>query len=121
MSENYSIAIVGQKDIVMGFKALGLTSVNAHSTEQAVAALYRLKQMTMPVAGKEGAERPKYAVIFITEELAKDIHHEDYAKLSADALPAIIIIPGIQGSTGLGLKRLGKIVERAIGSNILKD
>lgn len=119
MNNSYSIAIVGPKDIVIGFKALGVTAVNAHNTEQAVEALFRLKKMTSVVEGKEG--QPKYAVIFVTEDIAKGINNEDYQKLTADALPAIIILPSIHGSTGFGIKRLGKIVERAIGSNILKD
>ena len=35
--------------------------------------------------------------------------------------PAIIVIPGREGSSGLGLQALKAAVERAVGTNILGD
>ena len=67
----------------------------------------------------ETAENPPYAIIFITEELAVTIEKDDYKKLSLSALPAIIPVPGSKGATGYGVKRIGKMVEQAIGSDIL--
>jgi V/A-type H+-transporting ATPase subunit F len=59
-----------------------------------------------------------YAVIYLTEKLyaylEKDI--EDYRDKT---LPALIPIPGASGNSGLGLKRVKKSVERAVGSDIL--
>lgn len=109
----YEIAIIGQKDIILGFKAIGITAESALTNEEALNALKKLKEET------EG-EKPKYAIIMITEELVEDFPEEEFKKLSLDILPSILVIPGIKGSTGLGMKRLGKIVEKAIGSNILK-
>ena len=113
MDKEYSIAIIGQKDIILGFKAIGIMSVNALTSEEALNALKELKE-------EMREEKPKYAIIMITEELAKDFPEEEFKKLSQNMLPSILIIPGVKGSTGLGIKRLGKIVEKAIGSNILK-
>lgn len=109
----YEIAIIGQKDIILGFKAIGITAVSALTSETALNALKKLKEET------EG-EKPKYAIIMITEELVKDFPEEEFKKLSRDILPSILVIPGIKGSTGLGMKKLRKIVEKAIGSNILR-
>ncbi len=114
----HKIAIIGPKDAVLGFKALGLEAHSALNKEQALEALQSLAKKTI---GEEGNEKPMYAIIFIIEDLAMDIPADDYKKLSAAALPAIIPIPGPKGTTGFGLKRISKIVEQAVGSDILGD
>jgi len=107
--ETYEIAIVGSKDAILGFRAIGAETRDAKTAEKALEELKNLK------------EEDKYAIVFIIENLAKDIPQEEWKKLTADALPAIIAIPGPSGSTGFGMQRLGAIVEKAIGQNILKD
>ncbi len=116
----YSLAIIGNKEAIIGFKTLGLKTYNALSTEKAVEIMYSLKSETI-TDPNTNEQKPAYAIIFITEDLAMNIPEEDYQKLSKDALPAIVPIPGSQGATGYGIKRLGKMVEQAVGSDILKD
>ena len=41
------------------------------------------------------------------------------SELRTQALPAIVAIPSHHGTTGYGLKNLKKIVERAVGSDML--
>lgn len=118
MHEKYSIAIIGNKDAILGFKALGLKTFDANSTEQAVKILFKLKAQEN-VNEKTQESRPEYAIIFITEDLATGISKDDYKKLSQSALPAIIPVPGTKGATGYGVKRIGKMVEQAVGSDIL--
>ena len=43
MKEDYSIAIVGNKDTILGFKGLGLKTFDANTTEEAVKVLFKLK------------------------------------------------------------------------------
>lgn len=114
MKTEHEIAIVGPKEVVIGFKAIGLKTVFAMTTQETLEKLKELKEEKL-------GENPRYAVIFILESYAKEIPEEEYQKLTADALPAIIALPGPEGSTGFGLERLGQIVEKAIGSNILKS
>lgn len=114
----YRIAIVGSRQSVHGFSLLGADIVPAETTAQAVAELYRLKKVTNKDA--KGTERQTYAIIFITEDLASGIPHEDEKKLARGALPAIIPLPSHRGSGGYGLARLKRIVERAVGSDILQ-
>lgn len=115
--QGYRIAIVGSRQSVQGFSLLGADIVPAESTEEAVAALYRLKkEMTKD---ERGLERNAYAIIFVTEDLASGIPPDDEKKLAQGALPAIIPLPSHRGSTGYGLARLKRIVERAVGSDIL--
>lgn len=115
MAEKYNLAIVGNKNTILGFKALGMTAMPANNPEEAKEVLFKLKNEKI---SENNEERPKYAIIFIMEDLAKEISDDDYKKLTKHALPAIIPLPGIKGSTGLGLKRIGKMVEQAVGSDI---
>ena len=113
MTTDYNLAIIGPRDIVLGFKAIGLQTEFSMSMEETVEKLYELKNEKI-------GEHPKYAIIFILESHAKENVIEEYKKITQDPLPAIIALPGPEGSTGFGMERLGQIVEKAIGSNILK-
>ncbi len=113
---NYKIAIIGSREAVIGFKAIGLDPVYASNTTEAVEALYSLKKEKVEV---DGEQINKYAIVFIIEDLAMDIPVDDYKKLSSEALPAIIPLPGQLGSTGFGLTKLKRTVEKAVGMDIL--
>ncbi len=116
--DKHKIAIVGPKDAILGFQALGLEAHSALDTEQALETLQKLVKTKI---GSEDSSVPAYAIIFIIEDLATGINHDEMKKLSSAALPAIIPIPGPKGTTGYGLKRISKIVEQAVGSDILGD
>ena len=113
---NYKISIVGGREAIIGFKALGLEPVFVSEPVEAVEALYSLKRERVEV---DGDSKNKYAIIFIMEDLMSAITDDDYKKLSADPLPAIIPLPGHLGSSGYGLKKLKTIVEKAVGMDIL--
>jgi len=115
---DYRLAIVGSREAVAGFAILGADVVPADNAQEAVEALYGLKKETQ--TDEKGVERSKYAIVFITEDLASGISPDDEKKLARGALPAIIPVPSHKGSTGYGLQRLKRIVERAVGSDILK-
>ena len=112
----YKMAIIGPRETILGFKALGLEPVYATESKKALENLYDLKGERVEV---EGESINKYAIIFIMEELARDITPEDYKKLSAEPLPAIIPLPSHLGTTGYGLQKLKTIVEKAVGMDIL--
>ncbi len=59
-----------------------------------------------------------YAVIFVTEQLAKDLD-EAIGEYKNSLTPAIIMIPNNRGTLGLGIDGVKKSVEKAIGSDIL--
>jgi V/A-type H+/Na+-transporting ATPase subunit F len=113
----YRIAIVGPKEAVAGFALLGADVVAAHTAEQAVEQLYRLKKSTRTEGGRD---YNVYGVVFVSEDLLSGISADDEKKLSRGALPAIVPLPSHRGSSGYGPERLRRIVERAIGSDILK-
>ena len=103
------IAVIGGNDTVIGFKAVGLEACPASTAEEARQALRELT--------KEGSE---YAIIYIEEKLAQALQH-DIDKFKDTPTPAIILIPGREGSLGLGQTALKAAVERAVGTNILGD
>ena len=59
-----------------------------------------------------------YPIIYITESLAEEIKSE-IEKFSELVTPAIILIPGVKGNTGAGVKGVKDSVEKAIGSDIV--
>ncbi len=103
------IAIIGSKDAIQGFKALGLSTSYALNSDEALEQLKALKS------------EEKYAIIFIIEELAEEIDPNELKKLSDGPLPAIIPVPGPKGTTGYGIKRIGSFVEQAVGSDVFAD
>ena len=60
----------------------------------------------------------EYAIIYITEEASLKAK-ESLAKYKDMELPAIIVIPGIGGSMGLGMNEVRESAKRAIGADIL--
>ena len=103
----YRVAVLGDRESIMGFRALGLDVYPAgreNAAEVFSAALH--------------AEGQPYAIIYITEELIAPLK-EQIAAVKEHMVPAIIPIPSKHGSLGLGMNALTDAVERAVGANIL--
>ena len=101
----YKIAVLGDRDSIYGFAALGLDTFPVDNPELAGRQLRQLA---------EG----NYAVIYITEVLAAELERE-LDRYRQAPLPAIIPIPGISGNTGIGIKMVKKSVEQAVRSDII--
>lgn len=101
----YKVGVIGDKDSILGFKALGFSVVPVVGRAEAEKALHDM--------AKDG-----FAVIYITEQAAKDISGV-INEFSDRRFPAIIPIPGNQGSLGIGKEGVKKSVERAVGADIL--
>lgn len=100
-----NIAVMGDRDSIYGFAALGLDTFFARSEEEVKSCFHRLISAD-------------YGVIYITEAAAALIA-EDIEKIKAQPLPAVILIPGAWGNTGSGISNVKKSVEQAVGSDIL--
>ena len=100
----YKIAAMGDKDSVLGFKALGLEVCPVDSPEAGREALHRMA-------------KEDYAIIYITEQLA-ELLSADIDRYKTSVTPAVILIPGKTGSLGLGARALQNAVERAVGADI---
>ncbi|GIM29553.1 V-type ATP synthase subunit F [Clostridium polyendosporum] len=99
------IGVVGDKDSVLAFKALGLDVFPVVEHEEARKTIDRLAMRN-------------YAVIFVTEHVAKEIE-ETIERYNRQTLPAVILIPSNQGTLNIGMKRISDNVEKAVGVNIL--
>ncbi|HOB20161.1 MAG TPA: V-type ATP synthase subunit F [Candidatus Atribacteria bacterium] len=99
------IGVIGDRDSILGFKTLGLDIFPVTEPEQAARLVHRLA-------------KENYVVIFMTEAIAKDLG-ETIERYKTVPYPAIILIPGNQGSMGLGMKGIRENVEKAIGADIL--
>lgn len=101
----YRVAVIGDKDSIYGFAALGLDIFPISNAEEGSKKLRSLA---------DGS----YAIVYITEALASELEEElDY--LRNLPLPAVIPIPGLKGNTGMGIKMVKKSVEQAVGSDII--
>ncbi len=101
----YKIGVIGDKDSVLGFMAVGFKVFAADDTVQA-------SKLLRQMANED------YAVIYITENLAFRME-EEIARYKDKPIPAVIVIPGKDGTTGYGMTNLKKSVERAVGADIL--
>ncbi len=99
------MGVVGERDAVLAFGAIGMESIAVSSPEEATAALHRLATAGVPI-------------IFITETCAEWVP-EALEKYKTMPQPAVIPIPGASGSTGFGRKKVRQNVEKAIGADIL--
>ena len=101
----YKIAVMGDMDSVLGFKALGLDVCPVDTPEEGREALHRMA-------------KENYAIIYMTEQLAAQLSTE-IARYKDALTPAIILIPGKEGSLGIGMDNVKTAVERAVGADIL--
>lgn len=101
----YKIGVVGDKDSILAFKAIG---IDVYPVIEADEAKKTIDKMAMN----------NYAVIFVTEHVAENID-ETIQRYNRQTLPAIILIPSNQGSLNIGMQRINDNVEKAVGVNIL--
>ena len=105
----YKIGVMGGPDTVIGFKALGLDTFAVDSKDEARRIMNKITDADS-----------EYAIIYLEENLAEALANE-IKRVKDRPTPAIILIPGREGSIGLGQSALKAAVERAVGTNILGD
>ena len=101
----HRVTVIGDKDSILAFKALGVEVYTVIDGEEAAEKIDEL--------AKEDV-----GVIFITEKFAQEIP-STIDKYRDQMTPTIILIPGNTGSLGIGLADINKSVEKAVGANIL--
>lgn len=101
------VGIIGDRESVLGFMALGYT---VHEATDAESARKALRELT---------EDQTFGIVFITEALAPELA-EDIDRYKDSPLPAIVTIPTAGGAgEGYGMNALHRAVERAVGADIL--
>ncbi len=101
---NNKIAVIGDKDSILAFKAVGADVFSVKDRYDA--------EETIKKAART------YAIIFISEDIAAETE-EIINRYKSRPFPAVIPIPTASGSTGYGMQGIAKNVEKALGSDIL--
>ena len=114
MTNEYKIAIIGPVETVSGFKALGVDVFAAQTAHEALEQFKHIKQQTL-----SDDQNDKYAIVCIIEELVATVDQAEYARAVAGALPAVVLLPGPEGSSGFAVDRLRRLAEQAVGSTII--
>ncbi len=100
------ICVLGDRDSIYGFAALGLDIFAVtNDFEEDKKLLKRLCN-------------GDYGIIYVTEQVAAELS-EVIDEYSDQVFPAIIQIPGVSGNTGAGVQGVKQSVEKAVGSDIL--
>jgi V/A-type H+-transporting ATPase subunit F len=101
----HRLAVIGDIDSVVLFKAVGAEVFPVTSADEAGDVLVRLAD-------------EQYAIVCITEQFGDELLPlvERYSDRPA---PAVVFIPSNKGSTGTGMARLREIVKKAVGADIL--
>ncbi len=103
------LAVVGDRDSIWGFKALGM---QIHAVDSPQGALKALRELC----------NSQYKAVFITENYAEALEDEIEELEKFIALyPSIVIIPSHKGSKNLGMEKVRSLVEKAIGRDIFNQ
>ena len=99
------VAFVGGEENSLCFRGMGFDVFTVNSFE--------ILSDVLPILRRE-----KYSMIF-TEWKFYDQIKKQFEDIRSEALPAILGIPTNPNEKGLGAKNISRLVEMAIGSNIM--
>lgn len=99
-----SVAVIGDRERVAGFAALGLDGYPAHTRAEAETAL-------------EKAQRAGCALILVTAEAARLVS-ERLDRLRQKEGPLVLILPGETGSAGRAGQALETVLRQAAGAGL---
>lgn len=102
----HKIAAVGEEDLILGFKALGIEVYPVTSPEMMAEVVEKLMSSN------------EYGIIFVSESMAEKVE-AIVADFGFQPLPSVVYIPGSEGGQGFARQRIRRIVERAVGADIL--
>jgi len=103
------IAIIGGKDAIMAFKAIGIDTFPVPLRED----IEGLTQATLKKLIQEG-----YGIIFVTEDIAKRIE-SIMNEVKERPIPSIVVIPGTKPKEGFASARIRAIVRKSLGIDLL--
>jgi len=105
--QNMQIGIIGKKEAIIGFRALGVKTYFVQNQEEAEEKI-------------EEIAKDDLAVLFIPESLAREIYPL-IQKLNERTFPAITIIPDPSGSSGFASQIIRDAMLRAVGTDVTKN
>jgi V/A-type H+/Na+-transporting ATPase subunit F len=103
----FKMVVVGEEDLIMGFRVIGAELINVGSSKELDDVLKRLCSDTT------------ISLIMITETIAKGCM-EKINEFREKNSAIVLLIPAHTGSLNLGLQEMRLDVERAAGIDLLK-
>lgn len=101
----HKIGAIGDKDSVLPFK---LFDFDTRTIKDKQVIRQQIEEMA----------KNDYGIIYITEEFAQLVP-ETIKRYEEKMIPAIVLIPNHEGTSGIGKSMIQRQVERAVGQNIL--
>jgi len=102
------VAVLGNKDFVMPFSALGLDTFAVGEGRELI-----IESAKMIIAGK-------YALVVVAENVAETAE-EVFSAQRNQPTPCIVAVPFTTESEGFATKALGNVLRMATGINILQN
>lgn len=99
-----NIAVIGKKECIAGFRALGLRTLSVKDAAEA-------RERLLEVVEKD------FGIIFITESLAESIY-DTISEVNERTFPAVTIIPELAGATGFASKMIKDAMLKAVGTDV---
>ncbi|MBQ3213480.1 MAG: V-type ATP synthase subunit F [Clostridia bacterium] len=106
MVDSEKIAVIGSKDSILVFKAVGCDIFGVSNAEKTRIALNKAIS--------------QYKIILITDDYAKYVE-DIIADTQTTAYPVVLVIPSGNKRSDYALNKISEDVERALGVNILKN
>lgn len=99
------IAVMGDRTSVIGYRGLGVDAFDVADADAA--------RDAWPQVLEAG-----YDVIFVTENIYGGMI-DLVDEVSEQATPAVAVIPPATGGTGVGGEKIRRVIEKAIGTDVL--
>ncbi|MDI6840703.1 MAG: V-type ATP synthase subunit F [bacterium] len=100
------IATIGERDVILPFKAIGAEVFPVLNVKDAHEILERLI-------------KEDFGIILITDDLLPHIR-DLLVQTKGTAVPCIVPIPGSKGSSGFALNEMRELIKKAVGVDIMK-
>lgn len=101
----YKIGVIGKQDAILPFRMMGMKTFSPENENA-------LRNLIAKLVRKD------YGVLYITEDYARQIP-DVISHYDKELTPAFIPIPSLHAQTEFGKGRIDKMVEKAVGKNIL--
>ncbi|MBC7333581.1 MAG: V-type ATP synthase subunit F [Actinobacteria bacterium] len=105
MAEKTKLAAIGEKNVMLIFKAMGVDVFPSSAPQEAEGWIRKL--------AKQG-----YGIIFITEEIAARLDPV-IREYSYEFSPSIVVIPGLKERNNYAIRRLRQAIIKAVGADVI--
>lgn len=100
----YKIAFLGDEQLLSFYRPAGFALFSPQDEREVRSLLQRLQQ-------------ENYTIVFVTEAVYR-MAEKAIQSLNHDFLPAVSILPGYGEHGRLGLARMNRLIENAVGTNL---